>query len=1018
MSEVSRDYSRTEYVFGKEALTRMQNATFLILGCSGTGAEVGKNILLTGCSVALYDPSLITSLDLASHPFLTTQSIGQRKDEFTANALSPLNTQKQSFSIDLVDLKQLLQYSAIIYTESINFTVAEVSTFCHDNQIPFIISQTKGLCGRVFCDFGEKFTILDTDGELVQDLTVSSVMVDKVLDDIIISFEMAEVPPYVDDILILVKDVHFSLIQDEKVNEQLSLDLMQMFNNQQYKIKILGPKAFKLQVPNDNNLMIFLSKLLDDNFQINYVRGGYTLLIKEPKVISFKPYQQCKVEPVYCDEMIDFAKFDHRAILHQLFIFIDENEQLLPTDPWNTKQVCNFVQKLNQICVETEQSRRLCHIFAGQNMAQIASVSSIIAAWGAQEALKAVSGKFTPLQQFFYFDAFELIKEFPEDAQLRNNRYDGQIAAFGIKKQQMIQNQSVFLVGAGALGCELIKLFALSGACTEENTMLTITDLDSIENSNLSRQFLFREKDSGKMKSSVAAEKAQEMNPGINIEALTARVGSSNPLSSDFWNSQTIICNALDNTETRRFVDGKCVEYNKPLLESGTLGQKSNTQIVVPRLTQIYSATVDQQTSEAPACTIHNFPNNITHCIVYVMSEFNGLFMKAQEDLQLLFNSKNSDQMTEFAENIFKEQSSMKKRIQQILTFTQLEMNSQDKCIKFAFSLFRKYFFEGPETLLQQFPIDSKNKDGSAFWLAEKRPPKCINFDIKNKFHIQFIQGLLLILSQIYKFQIDQTMLIQQIELYFKQINSNIANADQFATQSSQIDDLKSIADLQVFLQNQIKHRPKNLQIPVTYEKDDPSNGHVEFVSGFANLRAESYSIPTVSNHEIRRVSGNIIPAMITSTAAICGHIGIEYFKLCFKFDKLEDYKQIFMNFALPLLQIAENECCTKMDIGNGKFLTVWDQMIMEGDPTIQQVLDFVQNKHQVKIDSITVGPRALFMGFMDKPEKKLMKIREVIRAGNKEGNIIDANVEIILEVMPEDDEIVLPNLKLQALAL
>jgi len=62
------------------------------------------------------------------------------------------------------------------------------------------------------------------------------------------------------------------------------------------------------------------------------------------------------------------------------------------------------------------------------------------------------------------------------------------------------------LVGAGALGCEILKFIALAGACT--NKQLDVTDLDSIENSNLSRQFLFREKDVGKMKSFVAAERA------------------------------------------------------------------------------------------------------------------------------------------------------------------------------------------------------------------------------------------------------------------------------------------------------------------------------------------------------------------------------------------------------------------------------------------------------------------------------------------------------------------------------
>lgn len=124
------------------------------------------------------------------------------------------------------------------------------------------------------------------------------------------------------------------------------------------------------------------------------------------------------------------------------------------------------------------------------------------------------------------------------------------------------------------------------------------------------------------------------MNPECKINPLTIKIGDKNPLASEFWKSKSIIVNALDNVETRKFVDRKCVQFDRPLLESGTLGQKANTQIVVPRLTQIYSATNDPETGETPACTIHNFPNNITHCIVYATSEFKGMFGVGVEDLK------------------------------------------------------------------------------------------------------------------------------------------------------------------------------------------------------------------------------------------------------------------------------------------------------------------------------------------------------------------------------------------------
>lgn len=61
----------------------------------------------------------------------------------------------------------------------------------------------------------------------------------------------------------------------------------------------------------------------------------------------------------------------------------------------------------------------------------------------------------------------------------------------------------------------------------------------------------------------------------------------------------------------------RCVYFNKPLLESGTLGPKCNTQMVVPQLTENYGASRDPPEKSAPMCTLHSFPHNIDHCLTW-----------------------------------------------------------------------------------------------------------------------------------------------------------------------------------------------------------------------------------------------------------------------------------------------------------------------------------------------------------------------------------------------------------------
>jgi ubiquitin-activating enzyme E1 len=69
-------------------------------------------------------------------------------------------------------------------------------------------------------------------------------------------------------------------------------------------------------------------------------------------------------------------------------------------------------------------------------------------------------------------------------------------------------------------------------------------------------------------------------------------------------------------------MDQRCVFYEKPLLESGTLGTKGNTQVIIPHLTESYASSQDPPEKEAPSCTIKNFPNAIQHTIQVRFSFF------------------------------------------------------------------------------------------------------------------------------------------------------------------------------------------------------------------------------------------------------------------------------------------------------------------------------------------------------------------------------------------------------------
>ena len=159
-----------------------------------------------------------------------------------------------------------------------------------------------------------------------------------------------------------------------------------------------------------------------------------------------------------------------------------------------------------------------------QATGELAPVNAVIGGFVAQEVLKAISGKFTPAVQHLYFDSLEsLPDELPTEADTQplNSRHDGQIAVFGKKFQDKIANHRQFLVGAGAIGCEMLKNWSMMGVATGPNGVIHVTDLDTIEKSNLNRQFLFRAKDLGNFKSEVAAAAVSDMNPELKGHIFT-----------------------------------------------------------------------------------------------------------------------------------------------------------------------------------------------------------------------------------------------------------------------------------------------------------------------------------------------------------------------------------------------------------------------------------------------------------------------------------------------------------------
>ncbi|KAH8338265.1 hypothetical protein KR074_011966 [Drosophila pseudoananassae] len=396
---------------------------------------------------------------------------------------------------------------------------------------------------------------------------------------------------------------------------------------------------------------------------------------------------------------------------------------------------------------------------------------------------------------------------------------------FPASLQELVKKSKVLVVGAGGIGCEVLKNLVLSGF-----TDIEIIDLDTIDLSNLNRQFLFHREHVGKSKARVARESALSFNPDAKITAYHDSVTSTD-YGVNFFKKFNVVLSALDNRAARNHVNRMCLNADVPLVESGTSGYNGQVELIKRGMTQCYECMPKEAQRSFPGCTIRNTPSEPIHCIVWAKHLFNQLFGESQEDEDISPDAADPDAKDASendgeaaAEN--KEKDKEAEKDEDTANGNVVRINTRQwakDCNYDAGKLFNKFFNEDINYLLRM----------SNLWKTRKAPVP-VQWD---------------------------TLLPE-----------GAADGEkEFAKQHHKVWSIEECAHIFANALKELSASFLKLEGDDTLVWDKDDRPAMDFVAACANVRSHIFNIEQKSRFEIKSMAGNIIPAIATTNAITAG---------------------------------------------------------------------------------------------------------------------------------------------------
>ncbi|KAK7068232.1 E1 ubiquitin-activating protein uba2 [Halocaridina rubra] len=469
-----------------------------------------------------------------------------------------------------------------------------------------------------------------------------------------------------------------------------------------------------------------------------------------------------------------------------------------------------------------------------------------------------------------------------------------------------VKSAKILVVGAGGIGCELLKNLVLTGFEDIE-----LIDLDTIDISNLNRQFLFQKVHVGRSKSEVARESALRFNPQANIVAYHDSI-TKPTYGVPFFKKFTLVMNALDNRAARNHVNRMCLAAGVPLVESGTAGYLGQVTVIKKGVTECYECQPKPAQKTFPGCTIRNTPSEPIHCIVWAKHLFNQLFGEVDPDEDVSPDAADPEQVGDAGQAALEAEANDEGNVNRVSTRGWATSHNYD-----AKKLFGKLFYDDIMYLLSMDKLWEK-----------RRKPTPLQWDKLP----------------------DADGVVEGEELIQDQRPWTISQCyDVFAA---------AVGSLYKKLQGSGED--------LVWDKDDKDS--MDFVTACANIRAHIFGIPQKSRFDVKSMAGNIIPAIATTNAVIAGLIVLESIKILQ--GRLNDCKTVYLNrrpnfknwLLVPCVLVKPNpkcyvcsekpEICVRLNVEKTTVRTLEERILKASLNMVAPDVEIVNNRGTILISS------------------------------------------------------------------